>query len=329
MSAIKFLEAYQKEDLSFFFGREKETELLYEKVRKSRLTLLYGLSGTGKTSLARCGLSNKFHETDWYELYIRRGKHILSSMRELIDDHSETILRGQTSHLEALNTLYLDYFRPIYLIFDQFEELFISGDQNELDDFMDFLSELLNNEELNCRVILIMREEYFTRLDQFENKIPIIYDSRLRLERMSKRTLKEVIKGIAENENIRLKEEDKTISMILENISDENGSVDLPYLQVYLDKLCNNENLKIDDNGNRTLTPAFIESTGTLDDILGTFLEEQLETIAANMSKGKSGLNLEKAKELAWNIMKSMITMEGTKKPISYDELSLRLEQDD
>ena len=327
MSAIKFLDPYQKEDISFFFGREKETESLYEKVRKSKLTLLYGLSGTGKTSLVRCGLSNKFHETDWYELYIRRDGHILSSLREKIDDHSETILRGQKSHLEALNTLYLDYFRPIYLIFDQFEELFISGDQNEQNDFAAFLSALINNEELNCRIILILREEYFAHLDQFENKIPIIYDSRLRLERMSANTLKKVIKRIIEKEKIQLREADKTISTILENISNENGLVDLPHLQVYLDKICYHDQLKKDEQGQKLLNPTLIESIGTLDDILGEFLEEQLEIIATNMSK--SGLNVEEAKELAWNIMKSMITIEGTKKPISFDELSLRLEQDE
>ena len=53
---IKFLDAYTKEDRDIFFGRDKDTDRLYDTVKRSRVVLLYGLSGTGKTSLVHCGL---------------------------------------------------------------------------------------------------------------------------------------------------------------------------------------------------------------------------------------------------------------------------------
>jgi predicted GTPase len=75
-SPFKFLEPYGKDDAAFFFGRDKETAQLFNAVHASNLTLLYGASGTGKTSLINCGLANKFYETDWLPLFVRRGMDI-------------------------------------------------------------------------------------------------------------------------------------------------------------------------------------------------------------------------------------------------------------
>ena len=47
-SPFKFLDAYTIEDKDVFFGREKETEALYEMVFETKMLLLYGMSGTGK-----------------------------------------------------------------------------------------------------------------------------------------------------------------------------------------------------------------------------------------------------------------------------------------
>ncbi len=51
-SPFKFLDAYTKEDRDIFFGREKEIEELYHRVFDSRIMLVYGESGTGKSLLS-------------------------------------------------------------------------------------------------------------------------------------------------------------------------------------------------------------------------------------------------------------------------------------
>ena len=43
-------------DALFFFGRDWETEVVAANVLASRLTVLYGPSGVGKSSLLRAGL---------------------------------------------------------------------------------------------------------------------------------------------------------------------------------------------------------------------------------------------------------------------------------
>ncbi|MFZ4428613.1 MAG: ATP-binding protein, partial [Saprospiraceae bacterium] len=76
-TVFKFLDAYTKEDKDRFFGREEDEAQLYEMSFNTRLMLIYGASGTGKTSLVQCGLSRRFGNTRWKEVYVRRGGDIM------------------------------------------------------------------------------------------------------------------------------------------------------------------------------------------------------------------------------------------------------------
>ncbi len=55
-----------KEDGDIFFGRDAEAGELRSRVFQSRLLLVYGSSGTGKTNLIQCGLGSQFDEADWF-----------------------------------------------------------------------------------------------------------------------------------------------------------------------------------------------------------------------------------------------------------------------
>jgi hypothetical protein len=84
---FKFLDSYQKEDYDIFFGREKETEGLYNALSGVKHLLVYGPSGAGKTSLVECGLRNQFSDADWFALTIRRGSNINTAFYERINEH--------------------------------------------------------------------------------------------------------------------------------------------------------------------------------------------------------------------------------------------------
>jgi hypothetical protein len=47
---------YKEEDAAFFFGRDDERAVITGNLRASRLTILYGPSGVGKTSLLQAGV---------------------------------------------------------------------------------------------------------------------------------------------------------------------------------------------------------------------------------------------------------------------------------
>ena len=120
--------------------------------------LVYGRSGTGKTSLIQCGLTSKFSPTNWLPIMVRRGTNINASLAEAIAAHAITPIPAGTTLTEAIRSIYLDHLRPIYLIFDQFEELFVIGSKDEQERFYGAVQAILNA-NIACRIIVSLREE--------------------------------------------------------------------------------------------------------------------------------------------------------------------------
>ena len=305
---IKFLDSYTTEDKDIFFGREKDTAKLYEKVSQSKVVLLYGLSGTGKTSLINCGLENCYEPGDRIFIYVRRGSNILHSIRQEISLEANSLIHPHASPVDAIETLYYDYLKPVTIIFDQFEELFISGSFDEIQEFIDAVAEILLS-GLKVKIIFSMREEYLAHLDEFEEKIPLIYDHRYRLEKMRRSTLEDVITKMTEQSNYSL-ESENIPGQIIDNISDRKGNVELPYLQVYLDKLTRLAKKSKKDN---RFTNMLVSEAGELQDVLGDFLDEQVDEIARKKID----------KDYVNAVLKQMITPDGTKRQLVFTEFKV------
>jgi AAA+ ATPase superfamily predicted ATPase len=235
-SPFKFLDPYELKDKAIFFGRDEEIERLYEMVFETNILLVYGPSGSGKTSLIQCGLAAQFKRTDWFEIFIRRRDNINQSLKQAMVERARTELPDGASLSERVESLFLDYFKPIYLIFDQFEELYILGDEKERAHFIQQIAELVES-DLNCKIIIVMREEYIAQLYDFEKQVPQLFEKRLRVEPMNFTNVATVIKGTTSQFNILLEDQEDTIQRIIENISDQKSGVQLSYLQVYLDRL--------------------------------------------------------------------------------------------
>ena len=206
---FKFLDSYSKEDKDIFFGRDEEVNALYEMVFQSSIMLIYGGSGTGKTSLINCGLASKFQPHDWLALMIRRGNNINDSLQRILTEHggsytikqddldlddefsNETVLSPVGN---AIQGVYHKSFRPIYLIFDQFEELFILGTVEEQRLFIKTVGEILESKQ-PVKMIFSIREEYLGHLFDFEQAIPQLLKKKLRVEPMNLNKIKQVIIG--------------------------------------------------------------------------------------------------------------------------------------
>jgi len=329
-SPFKFLDAYDLEDKDIFFGREQETLELYDRIFETNLVLLYGASGTGKTSLINCGLGNQFESSDWHPIFIRRKDNIIESIHHELHDHAVKKLGDETHDditvIERVKSLYLDYFKPIFLIFDQFEELFILGTKEEQLNFFEMLYDLLEA-RLQCKVLISMREEYIAYLSEYEYILPSLFDNRLRVEKMNSKNLKSVIEGTADVLDIELKSNKKkdVAEMIIEKLRDKNHEIDLANLQVYLDRLYRLDLDRQEEEGRSqtVFDPQLIEKTGNLEDVMAYFLDEQLDVLDRELKQKFQ--NIKKGTPL--DILFELVTDNGTKKAVDLAQIKKRLKK--
>src|SRR5215210_9211712 len=65
------LDPFDETDRDYFHGRAAESDELMRLVRRELLTVLFGRSGLGKTSLLKAGLFPLLHEEDCLPVYVR------------------------------------------------------------------------------------------------------------------------------------------------------------------------------------------------------------------------------------------------------------------
>lgn len=350
---FKFLDAYSREDEDIFFGRDEEIEALYQMVFQTDLILIFGASGTGKTSLIQCGLASKFQPYEWLALSIRRGDNLNASLDKALSpsesgapelpegdnldwlndnfdklsDHGSdqqstaTATKTDSALAQKLKNLYLRHFKPIFLIFDQFEELYILGEKAEQDQFIESVREILRSEQ-PVKIILSIREEYLGYLYEFERKVPELLRKKLRIEPMNLGKVQSVVSGIGRlpqsNVNLEAGQEAAIGEGIFEKLKgrEHTRTIELPYLQVFLDKLY----LHITQDNERQVdalfTRAALEEMGDIGDVLRDFLDEQVQ---------QNARTLQTSPETIKKLLAPFVTLDGTKDPLSATQLHSRL----
>jgi formylglycine-generating enzyme required for sulfatase activity len=291
-SPFKFLDSYKQEDGEIFFGREKETNDLYQALSGVKHLLVYGPSGAGKTSLVECGLRNQFSDADWYALTIRRGADMVASVFNTINDalrekitldpKNKRPLDPDTDFGHAIENLFSERYQPVYLLFDQFEELLISGSEDEKKDFFKRLNQLIRY-KVPCRVMLIMREEFIGHLSEFEPLCPSIFQHRFRVEKMRKENVKSVIRETLDaphfQEDFQVDDSEALAESILSKLPDKSREIELAHVQVFLSELWDRaaeEKSKLDLP---RLHVGLIRTDDNLAGVLESFLKKQLDEL--------------------------------------------------
>jgi dsDNA-binding SOS-regulon protein len=338
---FKFLDPYNRDDKAIFFGRDAEIKRLYEMIFQSDLVLVYGASGTGKTSLINCGLSNRFETHDWLPIRVRRGLNINESLEKALkmqlgerkiieslnwldsdfeDDPSE-IHAAPNIWQDLFRRLYARFFRPIYLIFDQFEELYVLGEREEQILFAQTLQDILRIPQ-PIKILISMREEYLGHLYELERLIPDLLRKKLRVEAMDLNQVQWVIDGLSGLPNslvtIAPAEKRAFAQQIFEKIKgkDKSLTIQLPYLQVFLD------NFYVSESGDDTrqleaqLSITALSKMGDLGDILREFLDKQVIQIAQRQQIDISFL---------WKVLSGFVSLEATQEPNTFEALRVRL----
>lgn len=156
------------ENLSaFFFGRDQEAAELFRLVRRETLTLLFGQSGLGKSSLLQAGLAPRLRQADFIPVNIRLDHavetpalvdQVKAALRQVIEERLVDAPHPSPNQTlwEYFHRKDADFWTPKHrlatpvLIFDQFEEIFTLGRGSDLarsrgDAFLQQLGDLIEN----------------------------------------------------------------------------------------------------------------------------------------------------------------------------------------
>ncbi len=326
-SPFKLLEAYGPDEKDIFFGRDAEIYALYNLLQQTRLVLVYGASGTGKTSLIQAGLPKVFKVTDWFRVSVRRRDDINASLREEL---ARSLPEGSNTGdlLQSIRQVYERRWIPVYLVFDQFEELFTLGNHEERVQFFQSIKNLLDA-NLPCKIILSMREEYIGHLYDYEPLVPTLFDKRFRVEPMKDATVTEVVEKICDVNAIQLEKEapqpsgeKTTAEQIKDQVKEGKQAAYLPYLQIYLYYLY--EHAQKTNRRPVVFDRLGIEAVGKLGDVLKKFIESKTADAQHHLLT-----TLGAPSDFAQRLLDEFATGDGTKQARRKTELAETLKADE
>ena len=248
------LKPFETNQAAYFFGRDRETQLVINNLIANRLTLFYAESGAGKTSLLNAGVA--------YELAQQRHAEIqagnlpsqvvvifrdwqrdpINDLLKAIDSAFYTTLSFSeeaeptppTQLTERIREWTDSFGVQLYLVLDQFEEYFLYPHANEqgVGSFFYEFIRLVNTPTLNVNIMLSLREDGLSRLDRFEGHIPILFNNLLRIEPLSKAAGRAAIEGPIARYNeqrpvnaLEITIKPETVTAVLEDV--EEGKVAL------------------------------------------------------------------------------------------------------
>lgn len=239
---------YSEDDWPYFFGREHECEVIGANLMASRLTLLYGSSGVGKTSVLRAGVGHQLNDlaresvqstgeaehvvvifSEW------RTEPLVGLLGEVARSVAATCGPAAASRtpgdgaglVEALEWWTDRTGCELLIVLDQFEEYFLYHPHDEPGDFADQLPLAIRRPGLRVNFVISLREDTLARLDRFKGRIPNLFDNYLRLELLERdsaraaieRPIKHYNQARAEQEQVSI--EPELVDAVLDQIAAE------------------------------------------------------------------------------------------------------------
>ncbi|HEY6344187.1 MAG TPA: hypothetical protein VIY49_22065 [Bryobacteraceae bacterium] len=207
------------EDRRVFFGRSEETESVAQQVLASRLLVLFGKSGLGKTSLLLAGLFPRLRAENYLPIRIRLSSSespldlVVETARSVSAQWGIDFVPGEGGNLwEFFKTAMFwregALLTPV-LVFDQFEELFTLGSPSLRKAFAREVGPLvsgnapetlrgrLRESPPDVKIVLSFREEYLGALQELSGEIPGLFQERFRLQPFSEGQAREAIQNPA------------------------------------------------------------------------------------------------------------------------------------
>jgi len=211
------LTPYQRSDAEYFFGREEERRVIALKLMAARMTLVYGPSGVGKSSLLAAGVDNDLvsrceeeikegdRATPGYIPVLFSGPwrddptsallvRVRERIHDILPDH-EPSLPAKTGLVQELEAASLSLHSIILVMLDQFEDYFLYHPiEIKVGHFAAELVDAVTRPRLGVNFLVSLREDSLAKLDFLSGHIPDLYRNSYRVERLSRYKAEDAIR---------------------------------------------------------------------------------------------------------------------------------------
>ncbi len=189
------LQPFEEADREFFFGRERDQRVIISNLLASPLTILYGSSGVGKSSVLMAGVVPQLRR--------ERSKTPVVVFRNWVDRGFQLALTRAC--IEAVWTNGVDQPKPaeslpldeilracceaahekVLVLLDQFEEYFLYHPKSsDPESFEVQFARAVNRDDVDAGFLIALRDDGLSKLDRFHERIPNLLSNRLRLKHL-------------------------------------------------------------------------------------------------------------------------------------------------
>jgi WD40 repeat protein len=288
-------------DAALFFGRERDREIVAANLVASRLTVLYGASGVGKSSLLRAGVAHNLRRSPEPQIVVVFDAWQADPVERLKQAVAEAAdVEPARTLADTLDDCATAVGGDVYVLLDQVDEYFLyhwaeSGPGTFAEEFPAAVA----RSGLRASFLLALREETVARLDSFKSRIPNVLGNYLRLDHLDRVAGRAAILGPIEEVNRhaspdeRLEIEPELVEEVLDEVAagkldlgesgkgavkgaGEDGRIETPYLQVVMQRLWTSER----EAGSRTLRLQTLRELGGAEQIVRDRLRGALDALS-------------------------------------------------
>lgn len=300
----KFLDYFETNDADIFFGRDSEIEETFSRVISRRLFVIYGKSGTGKSSLINAGLVPHL-PTNYLPVVVRCLGDPIEMIKAGLSQLSTHCAPSGPRLLDLLLAIQDHTGKTLVVILDQFEEFFIRSDEDSRMSLIGELASCYRERRLDLRLIIVIREDFLAELSGFKSEIPEIFHNEYRLLPLTKMQAHAAITQPVALLGITYEQE--LVERLLNDLYQD--GIEPPQLQIVCDRLYD----AVLREGRTVISQEIYDSLGGSSSILREYFDIVLARFVGNR------------KELARRILKALITSYDTKMVSSAQDIAYNL----
>ncbi|NIP97850.1 MAG: hypothetical protein GWO24_32240, partial [Akkermansiaceae bacterium] len=215
------LRPFRSDEDYLFFGREEQVTELLGRLQSGRFLAVVGSSGSGKSSLVRCGILSELQAGSmvgagsfWEIAVLQPGGDPIGNLAralceadlydpedpEALPNLRATLMRSRLGLVEAARQSAMEKDSNLLVVVDQFEEIFRFHEagrkgEEQAPDFVQLLLEAARQEEIPIYVMITMRSDFLGDCAQFADLAEAVNQGEYLIPRLSRDQSQSAIEG--------------------------------------------------------------------------------------------------------------------------------------